>query len=45
LEDSRAIGHTKEYYQEFEKFVVHIEDNLLLIIRLDPDIVKSLADI
>jgi len=45
LEDSRAIGHIKEYYQEFEKFMVYIEGNLSLIIRLDPDIIKSLTDI
>ena len=45
LKDSRAISHTKEHYLRFKKSIVCIEDYLLLITRLNSDIIKFLADI
>jgi len=41
LECSETISYTKEYYQRFEKSVVHMRGSLLLIYRLYMDIVKT----
>ena len=40
---SQAIGYTKEHYQVFEKSIIYIEDSLLLIIKLNMNIFKTLA--
>jgi len=40
LEGGWAINYTKKHYQKFEKFTVYKEGGLLLITRLDPDIVE-----
>jgi len=45
LKDSRTISHTKEHYQRFKEFMVHVKDSFSLITRLDSDIVKFLANV
>jgi len=40
LKDGKTIGYTKEHYQKFKKFAVCIKGTFLLIIWLDPDIVR-----
>jgi len=42
---SWTICDVKEHYQIFEKSAVFIRDCLLLIIRLNVDIIKILTDI
>ena len=45
LESSSAVCHNKEYYQEFKKTAVYIEDSLPLITRLDANIVEASAHV
>jgi len=45
LEGGQAISDIREHCQEFEKSMVHAKDSLLLITRLDPDIVEFSVNI
>jgi len=45
LEDSRAIGHPKEHYQEFEQASIGLEGHLPLVSGLNMDIVETPMDI
>jgi len=45
LEGSRAVGHSKEHYEGFEKASVGVEGCLPLISGLDAYIIETPADI
>jgi len=45
LEDSRAVGHSKEHYEGFEEAPVGAEGCLSLISGLDAYIIETPADI
>jgi len=45
LEDSRTIGHSKEYHKRFEEATVGIEGHFSFISRLDAYIIETLVDI